>query len=147
MALIYLDNCEVQRPLDDRTQFRVRTEADAIEAVMRAVECGHVRLLTSDVLQAESGAALDPFRRGFSADVLRRATERIALTGDVRRAAAPFVRAGIKAVDALHLTSAVIGRADYFCTADDRFLKKALAANTGAVCVVLPADLALALLL
>lgn len=34
--LVYLDNCALQRPLDDRTQFRVRVEADAVTAVLAA---------------------------------------------------------------------------------------------------------------
>ena len=52
---------------------------------------------------------------------------------------------GIKAVDALHLASAVEGAADYFCTTDDRFLSKAGDANTVAVRVVTPPELAIAL--
>jgi len=36
-----------------------------------------------------------------------------------------FVKKGIKPLDALHLASASISKIDYFCTCDDRFLKKA----------------------
>ena len=50
MPLIYLDNCALQRPLDDRIQFRVRVEAEAIGAVIREVERGIVELLTDECI-------------------------------------------------------------------------------------------------
>lgn len=31
---IYLDNCSLQRPLDDKSQIRIRLEAEAILAVI-----------------------------------------------------------------------------------------------------------------
>lgn len=37
----------------------------------------------------------------------------------------------MKTLDALHLASAVTGDADYFCSCDDRFVKKAQAVETG----------------
>ena len=49
-----------------------------------------------------------------------------------------FEAEGIKPLDALHLASAVVARADYFCTCDDRFLKQAKAADTGQTKVVSP---------
>ena len=39
------------------------------------------------------------------------------------------------------LASAVIAKADYFCTCDDRFLKRAKAVNTGQTQVVSPLEL------
>ena len=35
-----------------------------------------------------------------------------------------FVSLGVKAKDALHAASAIEGKADYFITTDDKFLKK-----------------------
>ena len=48
---------------------------------------------------------------------------------------------GIKPVDALHLASAVAAKADYFCTCDDQFLKRAKAVDTGQTKVVSPLEL------
>jgi len=48
---------------------------------------------------------------------------------------------GIKPLDALHLASAVEAKADYFCTCDDRFLKRARAADTLQTKVVSPLEL------
>ena len=144
MPLVYLDNCALQRPLDDRTQFRVRIEAEAVEAVLREVERGTVGLLGSDVLLAESGAAADLTRRAFAAEILALASARVRLTDAVEQRARPFRRGGMKALDALHVASAAEGAADYFCTTDDRFLAKARTANLADVHVVTPPELALA---
>ncbi len=145
MPLIYFDNCALQRPLDDRIQFRVRVEAEAVESVIREIERGGVRLLNSDVLVAESTAAVDPTRRDFAAETLSLAEAAVSLTDPVTDRAQTYRDAGIKAVDALHLASAVEGGADFFCTTDDRFLRRASAANTADVRVVTPSDLAVAL--
>ena len=144
MALVYLDNCALQRPLDDRVQFRVRVEAEAIESIVREIERGAVSLLSSDVLVAESTAAPDPARRDFAAETLALARDAIPLSDAVETRAGHYRDVGIKAVDALHLASAVEGRVDFFCTTDDRFYSKARMANTNDVRVVTPADLAVA---
>lgn len=47
----------------------------------------------------------------------------------------------MKPLDALHLASAVIAKADYFCTCDDRFLKRAKEVDTGQTKVVSPLEL------
>ena len=145
MSLVYLDNCALQRPLDDRLQFRVRVEAEAVEAVLREVERRAVRLLTSDVLSAEGAAAPDPTRRDFALETLGLAVSAVPLTDAVVNRARTYRDAGVQSVDALHLASAVEGGADFFCTTDDRFLKRARTANTAGVRVVTPPDLAVAL--
>jgi len=145
MPLIYLDNCAIQRPLDDRTQFRVRVEAEAVESIIREVERGTTELLSSDILLAESSAATDRTRRDFADEVISLSTASVQLTTEIEDRARPFLSAGIKALDALHLASAVAGKADYFSTTDDHFLKKAKLANTMGVSVVTPAELAIAL--
>ena len=145
MPLIYFDNCALQRPLDDRVQFRVRVEAEAVESVIREIDRGAIDLLNSDVLIAESTAAADPTRRDFAAETLGLAASTVPLTDSVGERARLYRDAGIKAVDALHLASAVEGGADFFCTTDDRLFRKATAANTAAVRVVTPSDLAVSL--
>ena len=145
MLLVYLDNCALQRPLDDRTTFRVRAEAEAIETIIRGVERGVVRLLSSDVLTAESSDAPDRTRRDFAGEILALAYSVVHLTPSVEAQARPYREAGMKAFDALHLASAVAGGAEYFCTTDDRFFRKARAANPQTLRVVTPSELAIAL--
>jgi predicted nucleic acid-binding protein len=59
----------------------------------------------------------------------------------IEEQAKSFVNSGIKPLDALHLASAVSAQADYFCTCDDRFLRRAKEAETGLVKVVSPLEL------
>ncbi len=44
-------------------------------------------------------------------------------------------------MDALHLASAIIAEADYFCTCDDRLLRKATSFDTISTSVVSPTEL------
>jgi len=48
---------------------------------------------------------------------------------------------GIKPLDALHVASAEAGNAAYFCTCDDRLLKRLLARTDLQVTVVTPLEL------
>ncbi len=49
-------------------------------------------------------------------------------------------QAGFKPLDALHFACAVESGADYFCTCDDRLLKRARAAHSGPPKVVSPLE-------
>jgi hypothetical protein len=42
---IYLDNCSLQRPLDDKTQIRIALEAEAILSVLALCEAGGLELI------------------------------------------------------------------------------------------------------
>ena len=145
MPLVYLDNCALQRPLDDRGQFRVRAEADAVTAVLAAVETGSVDLATSAALRAESSRAQDRSRRDFGDRTLALASRDVGVTAGVRTLFLDYKQAGIKPFDALHLASAVEAGADYFCTTDDRLLRLGREVNTRATRVVTPPELAAAL--
>ena len=145
MPLVYLDNCALQRPLDNRDQFRVRAEADAITAVLAAVETGLINLVTSAALRAESSQAQDRSRRDFADRALALASRDVTVSADVRALFPTYEQAGIKPFDALHLASAVSVDADYFCTTDDRLLRRGREVNTRSTRVVAPLELAAAL--
>lgn len=63
--IIYLDTCSLQRPLDDRTQVRIRLEAEAVLGIIDLVEAGTVDLLSSDALAYETEKRIR-IRRGRS---------------------------------------------------------------------------------
>ena len=50
---IYLDTCCLHRPLDDRTQLRIRLEAEAVLGILMAVEDGRIKLISSEALVLE----------------------------------------------------------------------------------------------
>ena len=145
MLLVYLDNCALQRPLDDRVQFRIRVEADAITAVLESVEAGRVELASSPALRAEVSRGRDRSRQEFAVRALALASQDAPTSAETEAIADEFGRAGLRTLDALHLAFAVALRADFFCTTDDRLLRRARTANTRGVRVVDPLELLSAL--
>lgn len=142
---VYLDTCAIQRPLDDLSQLRVRVEAEAVLAVVSAIESGQVEVISSDVLRFEAENNPRAYRKDFTRRVLSLATHDTATTPEVAARAAVYEGAGIEPLDAVHLASAVEAGADLFCTTDDRLLRKGQRQNTEATRVVSPLDLITAL--
>lgn len=124
---IYFDNCSLQRPLDDQTQARVARETEAVIEILAACETGDLTLVSSEILTAEIEGAPDSERRETVLGILDIAGATIAVDEEIRKRAEEIETSGIKSFDALHLASAEAGRADYFCTCDDKLLRKAKA--------------------
>ncbi len=139
--LIYLDTCAIQRPLDDQGQLRVRVEGDILLTVIAAVEAGEFELVSSAVLRFETENNPIVTRRNFARSVLSLSTVDIDTTTVVVERARYFKEVGIKPLDAVHLASACVANAGFFCTVDDDFLREARAANTGETRVVSPHEL------
>jgi len=139
--LIYLDMCSIQRPLDTRTQPRIAVEAEAILGILTLCESGQVELVSSATLVFELERNPHPVRKEYALKVLSKATAFIATDSQLEKDARRIQAEGVNPVDALHLASAVAAKADYFCTCDDRFLKRAKAIDTGQTKVVSPLEL------
>ncbi len=121
---IYLDLCCFNRPYDDQSQVRVRLETEAKLSLQDKVRCGECELVWSAVLDLENSK--NPFIehmqaishwRAFAATHVMAGPEVMAIAG-------PLVTGGVHAFDALHVASAVVGKADVFVTVDDRLLKR-----------------------
>ena len=138
---IYLDMCSIQRPRDTKSQPRIAVEAEAILGVLMLCEAGQVELMTSDALAFELEHNPHPVRKEYALKVLSKAAVFVHTENKIAERARSFLEEGIKPVDALHLASAVEAKADYFCTCDDRFLKRAKAVDTGQTKVVSPLEL------
>ena len=121
---IYLDACSLQRPLDDRSQPRINIEAEAVLTILRLVEGGDLELFSSEALVFEIDRIPNPYRKLQAMRMLKLAIDVIELNEAIETQADVFVKAGIKPMDALHLASAFWKKTDYFCTCDDRLLKK-----------------------
>ena len=138
---IYLDTCSLQRPLDNKNQIRIILEAEAVLGVIGLCETGEVELVSSEVLVFEVRQNPKMIRREFGLEVLAKAGEFVRLNDQIERRAKGFTELGIKPLDALHLASAEIGHADYFCTCDDQLLKKAKGMQGIKIRVVSPVEL------
>ncbi len=122
---IYMDTCCLQRPLDDQTQPRLRVETEAVFAILACVQDGTVTLLTSEALEFEISRTPDEQRRREATAILTLAKERLTLSDAIETLAESFAKAGLTAIDALHVALAATAGADYFVTADDKLLRRA----------------------
>ena len=140
MATIYLDSCSLQRPYDDQSQVRVQLEAQAVLAIVTLFEQGKVELLSSEALYYEAERMPKPKRRRSTLNLLDGIPRYVKTTETVVATAETYRDAGVKPLDALHLATATEAGADYFCTCDDRLLKKAKGLDRGAMHVVAPLE-------
>ena len=138
---IYLDMCSIQRPLDDKTQIRIRVESEAVLAILALCESGVVRVGVLRRPRVRGRPEPAPDRKAYAGDVLRRARRFVKLSPEVEERARTYNAAGLKPLDALHLSCAVEAGADDFCTCDDRLLKRARAIHSGPPKVVAPLEL------
>ena len=122
---IYFDTCSIQRPLDSMAQTRIRLEAEAILGALEEIESGQIELISSTILELETSQTALAIRREHCEQILSQASIVVAVDENIAKRAAVFTSHGIKAKDALHLAAAESADADYFCTCDDRFLRRA----------------------
>jgi predicted nucleic acid-binding protein len=137
----YLDLCSIQRPLDTQNHIRITLEAEAVLAIISMCAAGSLELVSSDALQFEAARNPHPARREYAAAVLSLATDTQITSEAVAQRAETFVSNGIKPLDALHLAMAEAAHSDYFCTCDDRFLRKAQQIKDLMVRALAPLDL------
>ncbi len=140
MIKIYFDTCSLNRPFDDQTYVRIFLEAEAVSAILQMCEEGNVALVSSQILVSETGR--NPFieRRKSIEAILNFAENEVSLSETILHRARELQGYGIKPADTLHLASAEWAEVDYFCTCDDRFLKKAK--ERASIKVVSPLELA-----
>ncbi len=122
---VYLDTCSLQRPLDAKNQLRILLESEAVLALIALCDSAQIELVSSEALLFETMRAVDVTRKEFALEVLQKAAHFIQVDANVQTRANALNRKGIGALDALHLALAEKAQVDYFCTCDDKFLKKA----------------------
>ena len=142
---IYLDCCSLQRPFDDKSQPRVAVEAEAVLVILAFCESGRLQLVSSDALLFEIGCIPDQNRKDDAYAILKIARESVGLTPKIEVMARRFGESGLKPLDALHLAFASDAKVDYFCTCDDKFLKKARGCADLSTKVVFPTELVMEL--
>lgn len=138
---IYLDICSIQRPLDTKSQVRIAVEAEAILGILALCELRQLDLVSSDTLVFEAERNPHPVRKRYSFAVLAQAKLFVRTDAQVEERARSLHSQGIKPLDALHLASAEAALADFFCTCDDRLMKRAREAVIPPTQVVSPLEL------
>jgi hypothetical protein len=138
---IYLDMCSLQRPLDDKVQLRILVEAEAVLGIIALCDSGEAQLIGSDALVFEAERNPHPIRKSFAHEMLAKARQFVSVNEQVEKRARTLNGLGIGSLDALHLASAIEADADYFCTCDDKLLKRAKVTDTQNTQVVSPLEL------
>jgi predicted nucleic acid-binding protein len=138
---IYLDTCSLQRPLDSKTQVRIMLEVEAILGLLALCESGDIELMSSEALLFEVERNPNVARQEYALEALSKAKSFVVLNPRAEERARELNALGLKPLDALHLASAEEGQADYLCTCDARFLKKARAIRGLLTRVVSPVEL------
>jgi len=80
---VYFDNCSLQRPLDDKSQIRIRIEAEAILGIIEFIEEGKLNLISSSVLEMELKRTPDMERISFGYKVLSLSDKSIKLSNEI----------------------------------------------------------------
>ena len=138
---IYLDCCSLQRPFDDKSQPRIAVEAEAVLVILALCESDCLKLISSDALLFEIGRIPERDRKDDALAILKIAEETIELTIEIEALAEKLGASGLKPLDALHLAFASASKVDYFCTCDDKFLRKAKSLEGLKIKVVSPTEL------
>lgn len=121
---IYLDSCTVQRPLDVFTVLRNKLEAEAVLGVIGYCDAGALILVSSEALIFEMEENVMAVRKEHAQAVLAKAKLIATVEPAVEQRAATMVKRGVKPMDAVHIALAESVNVDYFCSCDDRLLRK-----------------------
>lgn len=138
---VYLDNCSIQRPLDDKSQLRIMLEAEAVLGVISLHQQGVIQFIHSDALRYEIEQIPNEERRVFATETLQEAEVYIDFTERIVLRARTLEQVNVKPLDALHVACAEEASAVYFCTCDDRLIKRLRVVADLAVRVVTPLEL------
>ena len=122
---VYLDNCCYNRPYDDQTQIKISLETQAKLHIQRLIIEKQLDLVYSYISVFENLKNPNSTRKASIADFFNHASVFVDVSeaDKVTEIAADIMKTGVKKMDALHIASAIIGKADYFLTTDIRLLK------------------------
>ncbi len=126
---IYFNTSALNRPLDNLSSERVRLEAEAVVALLAAVEDGIVTWIGSDYLDFEVEQDPDGERVRRVGSLLGLVNTRVEMTDELAARARNLERSGLRGLDALHVASAEAGGADLLVTTDDRMVRRAARAG------------------
>jgi predicted nucleic acid-binding protein len=140
-VLIYFDNCALQRPSDQQGQRRIQIESEAVLALLEHCRSGLSELVSSEVLFYEVENNPDLIRKAQTLAFLEMANIHQPLSDEVELRASEFVVLGLKRMDALNLASAEVAGAKFFCTCDDKLLRRSKLLTLSTLEVLSPIDL------
>lgn len=126
---VYFNTSALNRPFDDLSSERVRLEAEAMVALLAAVEDGALEWVGSEYLDFEVSQDPDRERVRRLSGLIGLAATRVETSDAVAERARALERLKLRGLDALHIASAEAGQADLLVTTDDRMIRRAAQAG------------------
>ena len=121
---IYLDNCCLNRPFDNKQQLEIRLEANAVLKIRNLITQNNIELVWSYMIDFEN--LVNPFvkRRDSVNEWKQHAELDVDESDKIIKRAETLKKASIKTKDTLHVSCAIEGNCKYFITTDKVILKK-----------------------
>ena len=117
--LIYPDTNVYARPFVDQTQPIIQAEADAFLTIIDAIKAQKLQILKSDMLLFEVYNILSEEKRSKVLEYVKFCTHHIESSGKVLELGKQIQQqCSLRARDALHIASAMLGNARYFLSCD-----------------------------
>ena len=120
---IYLDVCCLNRPFDDQTQDRIRLESEAIISIFSHHENKSWEIIGSDIITFEVNQIPNPSRKEKVQNISKNLHPQVKINQKITIRAKELELLNIKALDALHISTAENAGADVFLTTDDKLIK------------------------
>ena len=120
--IVYLDNCMFNRPFDDQSHIRIRLETEAKLYIQNQIRLQELELVWSYILEFENAQNPHDERRLAIEKWKALATIDIIETLEILASAKQLLEFNIKPKDALHVASAISGKAEYFLSTDDKLV-------------------------
>jgi len=124
IPILYLDTNVLSRPFDDQTQPTIQEETSAFLTIVPEIQAGKLVLLCSDILEFEVYNILDAEKCTQVADYLALCSGRIGSSDEILDLGRKLEsQCHIRARDALHVASAIVGGARYFLSCDKKVVQ------------------------
>lgn len=131
---IYLDNCCFNRPYDNQAQLSIKLETEAKLRIQEWIKNQRIQLVWSFMLDYENSANPGRSKRNAIFEWFQYASEFVEYHEEMVLMAQQFIDMGFGKKDAIHLSCAITGNADYFITVDKGILNKS--SRLSDICIV-----------
>jgi len=119
--LVYFDTNIYSRLFDDQTKPNIQKEADACLEIIQAIKMKRLILLSSDIVMFEVYNILEKEKQAKVENYLTLSSYHVDSSDETLKLGQQLeIQCQIKARDALHVASAIIGNARYFLSCDKK---------------------------
>ena len=123
---VYFDVCCLNRPFDDQKQDRVHLEAEAILSVLKHIDEGNWKLVSSDAVIYEINKTANEERRNRLLSINDSAQIYVTVDETIFKRGIVIQEMGFTTYDAMHIACAESVQADIFLSTDKKLTNKAV---------------------